>query len=332
MDAGAASWQTDRKDSFWESTFRHRGWRDRRIRVAKALHRKQGRSSRLERFMDCGRNAWVDRTTAEPVRYRVRCDRCHDRLCVPCQAERAAVIRSNLKDLIGDNVVRFITLTLADTGTTLEAGISRLMSAFRRLRQRSFWDQFVEGGVGFLEVKWSQDRNRWHPHLHLIVTGKFLPQGLLSEHWKGVTGNSYIVDIRLVRDTRKVGHYVTKYVTKPINATIYDNPDRLSEAIDALHGRKLVIQFGAWKDARLTDVTTADEEWEAVAPLALLMRASASGNADASVILKRLRAGDADAAARPPPERGWTVDLPRKYRVGLATEEATHAGRGDCQP
>lgn len=143
-------------------------------------------------------------------------------------------------------VHRMITLSLRSTDLGLRDQLSRLTLCFRRLRQRVLWRDRVKGGLAGIEVTFNQETRRWHPHLHAIVHGLFIGQADLSRAWQDVTGDSFIVDIRMVRHVDKVAGYVAKYATKPLPASLQRDPDRLEEAIVAFAGRRTFIQFGDW--------------------------------------------------------------------------------------
>lgn len=54
-------------------------------------------------------------------------------------------------------------------------------------------------------------------HIHLVINSEFIPQRELSNIWKTVTGDSFIVDIRKVnmgRNPKAVAAYITKYLAK----------------------------------------------------------------------------------------------------------------------
>lgn len=54
-------------------------------------------------------------------------------------------------------------------------------------------------------------------HIHMIVDCEWIPKSELSETWRLITGDSFIVDIQKIdvfKDPKKVYAYITKYVTK----------------------------------------------------------------------------------------------------------------------
>ena len=98
----------------------------------------------------------------------------------------------------------------------------------------------------------NDDNHTWHPHLHVIAVGGFIPLGDLRAAWLGVTGDSHIVDIKLVRNAKATASYVAKYATKSIDSDLTNYPGPLKEAILALKGRRAIVTSGSWAKARLT--------------------------------------------------------------------------------
>jgi Replication protein len=240
-----------------ERTFRHSGWLPLRRRIDAALRRTAQSASRVTAFNACGCNAWVLVHDSDASAVRIACDKCHDRFCVPCSRDRSYLIRTNLTDAIehtsrgqrDPSVVthRFVTLTLRSLPTDRLADLlDRLYDAFRRLRQTTLWRRRVRGGAAICEVKRTRS-NRWHPHLHVVMQGRFLPKHELQAAWSRATNGSYVVDIRKLDDARSVARYVSKYVSKGIDSSVSGDDDLLDEAVIALKGRRLLLTFGSWR-------------------------------------------------------------------------------------
>lgn len=239
-------------------TFRHRSWHNRRVRVATALATADVHRHRYQSFIACGCQAWVLRSASNPIDFKVVPDFCHDRWCVPCSNGRATRITANLLERLQDRQTRFITLTLTADNRPLQDRVDRLLVAFGKLRRRNFWKDRVVGGAAFLEITRGERHTHWHPHLHMVVEGSYIAKETLALAWLQITGDSYIVKIKLVRDQRIVGRYVTKYASKPLDAKIHREPDALVEAIKALRGRKLLYAFGTWSRWQLLKLPTND--------------------------------------------------------------------------
>jgi hypothetical protein len=243
------------------TTPRHAGWKEHRARVWAALIATDASDSRLTRFAECGDHAFVQRRLDDPTRYRCVLETCHDRWCAPCAAQRRALIADHIRAHVAHGLHRFVTLSLRSSDQTLKAQLDRLIACFRRLRQRTLWRERVDGGLAGIELTWNEERRQWHPHLHAIIHGRWIGQADLSAAWRDVTGDSFIVDIRFIRDPAKVARYVSKYATKPLPASIQRDPDRLAEAVEAFNNRRTFVQFGDWAKHSFTRRPT-DPTWE----------------------------------------------------------------------
>lgn len=270
-----------------EATFRHSGWAARRSKIFDALQRLHRSSRSLESFANCGSSLYIEQCKTEEG-FRVMCDKCRHRCCVACGRERAAILVNNLTEQMKGKVCRFVTFGLRHSRTPLEDQLDRLYRCFNILRRRKFWVGCVAGGGAFLEVKISEKDGLWHPHLHLIVTGDFIDQRRLSEEWLAVTGDSSIVDVRLVRDGSDVARYVAKYVTKPLDSSVFDITDNLDEAIVALSGRRLCLTFGDWRGKQLTKVPKDGLTWESIGSATELVARLRSGERGVAVLMQRI--------------------------------------------
>ena len=291
--------------------FRHSGWHEDRMRIAKSLVRTDQPDHRREAFADCGLQAFVLRSIDDPTRYRVAGSCCHDRFCLPCATERSCIIAGNVLDLAKDRELRFLTLTLKSNETTLKKQLDKLYVSFQALRRRAFWKRAVSGGVAFLELKRSRSTDRWHPHLHCLLEGTWIGHTDIRRAWYFITGDSFIIDIRPIHDNQHATRYVTKYASKPFNSSFVKRPDLLDEALVALRNRKLAVTFGRWRGLLLT--ATPDEgAWEHVASLSDVIQRAASGDDACISILASLTDKDmAPIYARAPP---WEQTVPKPPR------------------
>lgn len=268
-------------------SFRHSGWASRRKMVRAALDAIGVKDKRLAAFDSCGFGGWVWQSPDDPNVYRTTGNYCHDRWCLPCGAARGRTIARNLAAIVKGKRTRFVTLTLANRKEPLADTLKALVRYFGRLRRSKFWTAAVTGGASFLEVKRSKDGKSWHPHLHIVVEGKFLHQGTLKAIWYKITNDSFIVDVRAVHCEDELIQYVTKYVSKPLDKSIFSDADTTEQAIQAMHGKRTCTTFGTWRGQDLTTVED-DTEWISVGPLAELIREAKNGDAGARHVLSRL--------------------------------------------
>lgn len=288
----------------------HSGWTHLRRRIGESLARTAQPVARLERFCTCGANAWVmvENATGKAA---LRASYCHDRFCQVCSAAKARQYADRTAAAFADAPrPLFITLTLSrDCGRgQLAAAVSRLQKGFADLRRLALWKDRVRGGVAFLEIKWSDKAGRWHPHLHVMADAKYIDQRALSDAWRAVTGDSFIVDVRRVSGLGQAVGYVAKYASKPLNSSFSTSPDLLDEAVLALKGRRLVIPFGVYyhsfSDLESDNERSFDETWTCVGTFAALSILAASGDVDAqriyAALTRRWTRPTSDREAAPP--------------------------------
>jgi hypothetical protein len=281
------------------------------MRVLDALERVCSSSSRVEHFRDCGSFAWVYVDSGNPTRFCVRASLCHDRFCVPCAAARGREVAAAVADHALHRRILFITLTLRSSQTPLTEQLNRLYRSFAALRRWALWRTAIRGGVAICEVTYNAGKEAWHPHLHILAEGTWLPQQDLRSAWHRITGDSHVVDVRLARTTDNLSNYVAKYLAKPIASSYIRRPFQLQEAILAFAGRKVCMTFGSWRGLQL-HLLDDDTRWEVVAPLTELIDAALAGNQWAGSILDHLRSA-----------HSWKTDAPQ--RASPAVEALTTA-------
>ncbi len=269
-----------------EERFVHSGWAHLRKRVADSMFRTVQADSRIRSFLTCGRGGWIERAKSDHTRTRLRVPHCHDRMCMVCGNHRSHRIRDALISQMANGPVSFITLTLCGRGEPLKELIERLLKHFRALRLHPTWADKVRGGAAMLEVKWSDKAKRWHPHLHIIADADYVPKWDLSDAWRSITKDSFVVDIQRVQKPATAAGYVAKYASKPMDPSVMMNPDRLDEAILALAGKRMCLCFGTWygtplsvaEDAELADDVIDADGYERVDPLWLILEKANEGH------------------------------------------------------
>jgi hypothetical protein len=282
---------TDAEQALCRS-FRHSGWQTQRESTLRALRSAGYGPARLERFVSCGDTAFVLTTGGDNPLYRIASNRCHDRFCIPCSTEKRRLIAANLTTHLKEGPLRLLTLTLRSCESTLSDRLATLYACFRRLRGVLYRKKMLVGGIAFLEITRNEISGFWHPHLHVICEGKFIPQAWVRDRWLEITGDSYIVDVRLIRGKREAASYVLKYATKAISARVWRNHDALVEAITSLSGKRTFNVFGSWTGLNLSHVPASDLAWEYLCTLPDLIRRYRKGDSSAGSILHTLCNGD----------------------------------------
>lgn len=278
----------DDTDRDLNRSFRHSGWSDERDCIARALQASGFPEARLNRFHSCGSTAFVLTSGGENPRYRIASNRCHDRFCVPCANEKRRVIAANLVKNLPDAPLRLLTFTQKATDESLSNRLDRLYADFRKIRARLHRRLMLTGGIAFLEITRNEVTGQWHPHLHCICQGKYIPQQWLRDQWLEVTGDSYIVDIRLIRGREQAASYVLKYASKTISPKVWRHHEALCEAIRCLSGKRTFNTFGDWTGFALSRVPESGEVWEFLDTLSNLIRRYKAGDSEAGAILSSL--------------------------------------------
>lgn len=209
--------------------------------------------------------------------------RCRDRLCPKCAIMRGKVCAAKAIALTQRmNAPRFVTLTTASRDVPLLLALRHLLTAFSRLRRHPDWRSWVHGGIYALEITYNPKSRQWHPHLHLLVDGSYIPHPKLKALWHKLTGDSFIVDVRAVPDRAKAASYIAAYVAKP--ADLHSWPaERIREYAETLHGARMIQPFGSCIGVNLDLDKEPAEELESrhVVHAHLLAAAAAAGNEQA---------------------------------------------------
>lgn len=260
-----------------ELTFRHSGWGNIRAKMWRALQSTGASDSRKDRFCHCGSQLWL-RLNEGKKEISLACNTCKDRLCGPCGAARAQRMVEAVVNARPNAPLRFVTLTLRCSHASLAAQLDRLYDCFNKLRRREFFRLHIVGGVAMVEAKIGANSGLWHPHLHLLVEGDFIPQRELSREWLEVTGDSSIVDVRRVENVGHAAAYCVKYGSKGCDSSVYNAPSKLQEFVTAVKGRRFALTFGTWRGIKLMDGGGEKTEWRDLGCIDSLVSRSRRGD------------------------------------------------------
>jgi len=171
---------------------------------------------------------------------------CNRRTCPDCMEKRYYRLR-NEYDVLNDHLSnpKILTLTMKHD-YDVERLYDRLTTAFSKLRRREVF-QSVTGGFYAVEVK-PKPNGLWNVHLHAIIDGGYVPKGRLSEEWKDLTGDSYIVDIQSLRNRKAGVSYVLGYCASASKvAEVWDGQpeSRRIEYEEAVKHRRMIQTFGS---------------------------------------------------------------------------------------
>jgi hypothetical protein len=197
---------------------------------------------------------------------RVPTYRCFLPLCPDCARRKANQAVKRVAPKIyqalrnnPDLLPVFLTLTIKSSKKRdLRAGNRQIKKCFKTLRNRQIWDDNIAGGFGRVENTFNP-KEGWHPHIHCLTIQKCVPQSALSDAWKSITGDSYIVDIKRVYDVSAGILEVIKYPYKPADLK---KLSRLEiEQIFKYRGDRLGITFGELHGIKIDDDLADNDDY-----------------------------------------------------------------------
>jgi Replication protein len=269
----------------------------------------------------CGQKATVE-WSPMAERYRVRADRCGLAICPTCSARKSAALGRRVEHWIGrvqPHRWRMITLSLPSNNDSLTLSRDTLSHAFHKLKQTKCWGSAQHYGYSFGEVTFNVTTRQWHPHLHILMFGVYLPWKALHAAWCKASGVKAACWIDEIDSGGAAARYVAKYVGKPVKlvrnktadelrrdagkrgstvialegARLKDLPgEKLEEWIIAVHGRRWLNKVGDGPSLPdEDDLPNEDEEitdWEHVGSLASLLADASAGNEKAQRICQAL--------------------------------------------
>ena len=179
---------------------------------------------------------------------------CGDRLCPRCNLKRRQRIMHRYLPLVRSMSERkFFTFTVKRALLSRKL-VSSLRKNFTKLRHRKIWK--ASGGIYNIEIGDFRDDGTCNLHIHGVMDSSYMLQKALSDAWRDITGDSFIVDIRAVKDDRSAIHYMTKhldYMTKHLAKLPEDLPVWKHKLInDVLRGTRLVQAFGDMAHEKLS--------------------------------------------------------------------------------
>jgi hypothetical protein len=227
---------------------------------------------------------------------------CGDRFCIPCCRARSNRARRKLHALCAGHSPLFATFTLRASSRPLADLLDHLIASFAKLRRHKIWADNVTAGAYVIEVKRGTGSGFWHPHIHVLALGRFMPQAALSDAWREASDGSFIVDVQRVRDDDRAVGYVGKYIAKGWSAEIARDPDSLVECILAMRGRRLLATFGEWHGMEPDVDDDGPNDWVRVGRLTSIHAAARRGEPWAVGIFRSLNWQPEEAPAPPAPD------------------------------
>jgi len=177
---------------------------------------------------------------------------CRQRICPICSFFKAVKLKRKLKDtILRLHHPLLLTLTLKQSGEGLDVQARRIKKCFQLLRDRKFFRDACRSGFYVLEYTFNPQAVTWHVHLHCVLDSHFILQKVVSQAWRKITGDSFIVDIR--RCLPEHAGYLAKYVAK--NGTFLPPKEKLMDYLSAV---KSVRMFGSWGGLKIEEETILD--------------------------------------------------------------------------
>jgi len=207
---------------------------------------------------ECGTSAWLERNSVSG-RTRIMCLHCRHRLCPACALRRGYKWRARMTHALAfrcTQPAKMITLTMPHDDKGLGKNLQKLSRAFKLLKAHPWWRNNVTGGYAFLEITHNPETQQWHPHFHILAWAKFIPYDQLKQMWTAALGvERAIIWVTRLTDGAASAAYVTKYLSKGADASVYKDPDVLAEYEIATRGTHFVRAFGAppHKNPRVAD-------------------------------------------------------------------------------
>lgn len=217
------------------------------------------------RLRNCRTNAWfVQHKKTREI--KVASSRCKLRWCPICRdVSRHIVTIAVEKWLRSAAYPKMLTFTLKHSDDPLQLQIKTLYKSFQKVRRRSIMANAATGGIWFFQLKFNHTTEQWHPHIHCLVAGGYIPHKRLKEIWHAITGDSFIVDIRPVQDIDSASSEVARYATSPCDMSAINR----ESAIDVYHATKHQRICGSWGNARGTTLAPQPQpdkdDWQHVA-------------------------------------------------------------------
>ncbi len=144
-----------------------------------------------------------DFPTAIIIPLRCKCWHCDE--CRPMRQARL------IKEAQSGKPNLFVTLTSRRRPeSSPDAAARALVRAWRTVRAE-YTAKHGKGTLPFLAV-FEATKKGW-PHLHIVARAKWLDQKWLSRRMGQLIG-SPVVDVRRIRDPKKISNYVAKYIGK----------------------------------------------------------------------------------------------------------------------
>lgn len=215
-------------------------------------------------LQECRKSAWF-------VRHKVTgqvsiiASKCGLRWCPLCANARSNYIRHSVSEWLQHaDHPKFLTLTIKHSDEPLVDQVRKLYDSFRKLRRCKGFTKHVNGGVWFFQICRNNQEGQWHPHLHCVITGEYIPVRYLQNLWHKVTSDSHVLKLQTIVDPERVASEVARYASRPANLKDFGIKCGI-ELYEAMHGKRLCGKWGLFTKVSLSIQRNPDKKnWERV--------------------------------------------------------------------
>jgi hypothetical protein len=149
-----------------------------------------------------------------------------------------------VEDLVDEMATpKHLVLTVKSTDNDLHEQLQDLRTWFTKLRRTKLWTSKVKNGVYTIEVTINERSGLWHPHIHCVFDGDYIPYKTLRREWHEITGGSEIIWIEQVGNAQGIARELCKYIGKPQKAGTWTDEQICSYA-KAIKGARMMQSFG----------------------------------------------------------------------------------------
>ena len=233
---------------------------------------KEAKEKLAQRLKSCGEYLlFRDYYTVGKVRLHAARFCCKHLLCPLCAIRRAAKMLKAYMDKVRVILAEhphlkayLVTLTVKNGPDLLERYTHLQRSVHKLHKTRTGKGQYseackAEAAVWSFEIKRGQNSGEHHPHMHAVwLCGEEPDKYKLSEQWKAITGDSFIVDVTPFYDQDDIVSgflEVFKYALKFSELSMADN----WHAYELLSGKRLIASFGAFRGVEILEELTDEQ-------------------------------------------------------------------------
>jgi len=185
---------------------------------------------------------------------------CKARLCPHCGRRRSNHVAKQMYPLVDQmKQPRHLVLTVKSRPAELRDQAKDLVRWFAKLRRTPFWRKNVTQGVYTVEITVNERTGLWHPHVHIIFDGQYLPQAKIRHLWHDITGGSEIVWIEQAYNKDGLVRELCKYIGKPQKSEHWTDR-QIIEYAQAVKGMRMVQTFGKKRPKPINDEAPTDEK------------------------------------------------------------------------